>query len=284
MVEAPSTAFQLRVVPIDQVLPHEEVDPARVSRLVARLEQSQILFNPPIVSPSSQGLVLLDGATRTDAIRSLGLGHLVVQVVTNDQLQLGTWHHVVRGIPSPLLQELWEQNRCLQVHTETKNRPGPGTRTTTTEETPIPDVPLATIVFPGNVRLRLVPAAGVGWTTAMAEIVAIYRDDPAVISRTRETDPTKVQNQFPDMGALVQFSALSWSDVLEAAISSVRLPAGITRFVIPGRVLRVGFPLSVLGSDLALEQKQKELDSLIDERAKTGRVRHYTEPVYILDD
>ncbi len=86
------------------------------------------------------------------------------------------------------------------------------------------------------------------------------------------------------MAALVSFSHLSLDEVTAAAEGGDRLPAGITRFVIPGRVLRLGVPLRLLADDIPLDEKQAELDRLVEDRARNGRIRHYTEPVFVLDE
>ena len=92
----------LRVVPLDQCLLHEDVDGARVSRLQARLAADGLLRNPPILGRHDglDQLIVLDGATRTTALRALGKRHVVAQVVDYDDeaIQLHTWSHVLTGL------------------------------------------------------------------------------------------------------------------------------------------------------------------------------------------
>jgi hypothetical protein len=42
--------------------------------------------------------------------------------------------------------------------------------------------------------------------------------------------------------------------------------------------------LDLLRSDQTAEKKQSALDSMLEQRARDGRVRRYEEPIYILDD
>ncbi len=49
-------------------------------------------------------------------------------------------------------------------------------------------------------------------------------------------------------------------------------------------MLHLGISVSLLGADLPTEEKQAVLDRLLEERARDGRIRHYTEPVFILDE
>jgi hypothetical protein len=62
------------------------------------------------------------------------------------------------------------------------------------------------------------------------------------------------------------------------------LPAGITRFLIPERALRINIDLSLLHSDRTQEEKQRSLEDLLVQRANDGRIRRYEEAVFILDD
>ncbi|HZD21855.1 MAG TPA: hypothetical protein VE569_00390, partial [Acidimicrobiia bacterium] len=84
--------------------------------------------------------------------------------------------------------------------------------------------------------------------------------------------------------ALVEFPALTIEDVMDAAIGDDLLPAGVTRFLVPERALRLNVPISMLDGPGDIASKQSALDQLLAERARTGRIRRYAEPVFILDD
>src|SRR5262245_57961640 len=92
----------IRVVPIDNCLLHEQTDDARVARLAARLQADAVLRNPPVVGRHDgvDELIVLDGATRVTASRRLGLAYIVAQVVDYDDeaIQLHTWSHVLSGL------------------------------------------------------------------------------------------------------------------------------------------------------------------------------------------
>ena len=73
---------KIRVVPLETLRPHEEVDPLRVDRLATRIEAEGAMVNPVVCTQDLNGnLVLLDGATRTEALRRLDLTYGVVQLV-----------------------------------------------------------------------------------------------------------------------------------------------------------------------------------------------------------
>jgi hypothetical protein len=71
---------------------------------------------------------------------------------------------------------------------------------------------------------------------------------------------------------------------MKAAVSEDLLPAGVTRFLVSERALRLNMPIDLLAVDNGIEAKQVALDELIEERAREGRVRRYEETVFILDE
>jgi hypothetical protein len=83
---------------------------------------------------------------------------------------------------------------------------------------------------------------------------------------------------------VVEFPTLSLDDVMKAAVSEDLLPAGVTRFLVSERALRLNMPIDLLAVDNGIEAKQVALDELIEERAREGRVRRYEETVFILDE
>ena len=95
----------LRVVPVDALIPHERHDQERSGPLVRRLREQGVLRNPPIVTPlppDEARYVVLDGANRGTAAREAGLPHIVVQVVRyqDSGIRLTTWHHALAALPS----------------------------------------------------------------------------------------------------------------------------------------------------------------------------------------
>ncbi|MEM7345707.1 MAG: NAD(P)-dependent oxidoreductase, partial [Chloroflexota bacterium] len=103
------TPLSLRVVPLDKVCPHERTDPRRVERLANRLAKDGVLSNPPIVVETEDHYVVLDGATRTTALKTLDYPHAIVQVITNrEELGLHTWFHAIRQTEVKKVMELFK--------------------------------------------------------------------------------------------------------------------------------------------------------------------------------
>jgi len=255
-------APDLRVVPIEQIRQHEKIDPLRVERLRRRIEIDRVQLNPMVCAEASSGeLVLLDGATRTSALREMGLRHAVVQIVQPNQIELETWHHVVRDCPPE----------------ETLSRIANCSGISVVENTGPPLIHLN-----DERRFSVVPM-DTSPNEALNALVDTYIGKWNV-SRVADPGADSVAWRFPDWSMIVKFPVLSTEDVVHAAVENDYLPAGITRFVIEGRALRLNVQLALLETSLTQAEKQEQLDVLLEERAHAGRIRRYEETVYVLDD
>lgn len=269
------TVLPLRIVPSDRVFPHEHFDQKRVDRLVRRLEGDGLLSNPPIVMETDSGYMVLDGATRATAMRQLGLPHMIVQVITpGDDLTLKTWYHVIRQInKAELLRILGRLDDIVLA----ESRP----------ETVMQDLfdygGLCYLHFPDGQVLRVHAAPGANRLAALNHLTNTYID-AAYVSRTLNRDIISLQHDYDDMTALVVFPEYTVEQVLQVAASGRLFPAGITRFIIPGRVLRINADLSMLRSDKTLREKNRWLHDLLLEKQNRGGIRYYAEPVYLLDE
>lgn len=83
---------------------------------------------------------------------------------------------------------------------------------------------------------------------------------------------------------MIEFPILSLDDVMKAALTDDLLPAGVTRFLVNERALRLNVSLDLLSSEGSTADKQLALAELIAERTRNGRVRRYEETVFILDE
>ncbi|MDQ4076549.1 MAG: ParB N-terminal domain-containing protein, partial [Chloroflexota bacterium] len=272
-----AATLSLQVVPIDQVIPHEATDPKRVARLAAAVEKDGLLVNPPVVAEHQERYVVLDGATRTAACKQLGLPHLVVQLTdpNSKDVSLHTWYHVVSGTsPDELLEEL----KLI-----------PGLKLTEIPATDVHDAlrereALASIALSDGRFFHVeVTSNEYNWLDVLNQMVERYTLWGKV-SRTLTNDLDQLKSTYTDMVALVVFPQFQPEDALEAAVQGRTLPQGITRFIIPGRVLRLNVPLDILASDDTLAAKRRWLDQFIHDKLNRQRVRYYQEPVILLED
>ena len=183
---------RLRVVPLENIRPHEEVDPLRVDRLATRIEAEGMVVNPVVCTEDHDGnVVLLDGATRTESLKRLDLTYGVVQLVDPNDVHLETWHHVVRDVaPGEVVASVESNPELTLVDNE-----GPPRITT-------PDGQVSTVY-----------GEGVSHYSALAALVASYVGKWRV---NRVIDPSldNVAWRYPDWAALIEFPALTINDVI----------------------------------------------------------------------
>ena len=275
--EGVAATLSLQIVPTERIFPHEAHDQKRVNNLADAIKNDRMLANPPIVAHTGGKYVVLDGATRTTAFKQMGIPHLVVQVMDTDssQVNLSTWNHLIRGSsPEELINEL----KTIE-----------GLRLTKATESELEGVfeKESTVAYfmlsDGTFWLAELDGEEFERIEVLNKVVAHYTDWGHV-ARTVETNLESLRLRYPKMAALGVFPTFTPSDVVQAGTSRKLLPAGLTRFIITGRVLRLNIPLEVLESRQPLIAKRRWLDQFIEEKLARQRVRYYHEPVVLLED
>jgi phosphoglycerate dehydrogenase-like enzyme len=266
----------LRVVALDRVICHEDVDPRRVEKLASRIAADGSLRNPPIVTEVGDIYLVLDGASRTTAFRHLEFEHIIVQVTSPEEgLELAAWYHVILQITAPDLIRLLDE---LPVVTLKPAEPGRA------DEVMFEYGGLCQVKTVDGDDYVVYAAPGANRLDALNQLTNAYIK-AAVVHRTLRDDLISLQHEYPDMAALVLFPEYSVSQVIQATVSGERkFPAGITRFLVPGRVMRLNADLAQLKSKGSLTEKNRWLHDLLVEKQIEGRIRYYGEPVYLLDD
>ena len=275
----------LQVVPLDQVIPHERYHGPRVADLAARLAADGRLINPPLAVAHRGKYIILDGATRLTAFRYLNYPHIILQLVDilRQQVELHTWYHVVRGGTVAGLLDLLAGVEGLHLVPQAADE--------LLSAGLAPSSPGALFTADGrSFRLDTVAdypypavAARRDWLDVLTRTVDAYGAWGGV-DRTISTDMELLTRQYPDLVALVVFPRLTPAMILDWAAQGRMVPAGITRFVVPGRILRLNAPLAPLAAPGDLEEKRQWLDALVREKLVGRQVRYYEEPVVLLDE
>ncbi len=264
----------LRIVPAESVHLHEDADPQRVAALVTHLEADGVLRNPPIAAAvPGGGVVILDGANRTSALRHLDLPFHLVQVVdyASAEVRLDVWHHLLREDGEALVRLLQEAT-LLDLPDQERLQHG------------LRDGRLACgLVTPHSVLgVRSAPPLPAR-LTALRSVVGAYNGRVSIY-RVLTTDEETLREEYDRIGVLVVFPRFSKEEILALAALPVKLPTGITRHVIPDRALRVNLPLDLLRTPGDLAGKNTALHELIHARLLAHRVRVYPEPTVLFDD
>jgi len=274
--QSAGAALSLQVVALEAVVPHEHFDAARAADLAARLATESVLVNPPVTAEADGRFVVLDGATRTKAFQQLGYPHIVVQIVRSDDpnLRLHTWYHAVSGMPQPAMLALL--GGVSAVHIE-------AVASSAMQAALDNRAALCNLIGADGQGYLVRAAAGYSGLQALNALVAAYSAAGAV-TRTLNTHMDSLRSTVPGMALLVVFPQFKVAEVLHAALSGDLLPAGITRFVIPGRILRLNADLAMLKSNVELAHKRAWLEQMVAEKLARRNVRFYQEPVTLLDE
>jgi len=244
-------APDLRVVPLDTIWVHENLDPLRFVALRDVIGQQRILANPVVVSsvtpaaPGKPRFVHLDGANRLAALRALGCTQVVVQVVDlyqPQQVQLSTWAH---RTCVDLIDFFGHLQRLPEVDIQPLRQAGEAMQDTA-----------AAFIFckQGTYQLSLRRPTVVNRVAALQAVVALYcrcieryklplLPEPQVVARHLATGTPDEPHHV-----LLTFVPLRVEDFLALASQGIPVPPGVTRFVLHGgRALGLNVPLSILG-------------------------------------
>ena len=274
----PSGGFpDLRIVPVADLLLHERVDLERVTRLIDRLSADGILKNPPIVAslPGSDRFLLLDGANRVSAIQNLDIAHLIVQVepFENENLEIRHWNHVVRDIEA---RELLRLAREIPGVTVREGRPEDSTKE---------EGFLASVTTGEDRSLHLFARGSLAERVEhLHAVVDVYYRGEARMDRVNHADVAALKQHHPHFGALVSFPDFAKAEVRAVAEGGHLLPSGVTRILVPRRVLGFNLRLPLLKSNLPLEEKRRWLAEEMRHKVAEHKVRYYQEPTFVFDD
>lgn len=268
--------FSLRVVPLNLILPHENYDPQRVGGLVEHLRVAESLVNPPVVIPSGKFYVVLDGATRIEAFKRLEFPFIVVQIVSaeTEGFALHAWHHAICDTNVETFMATLESASEYHLVRTTSEMP---------ESNFDSGQAICTVIVPNDSSFFVYPTQGTHPLVAL-NTLATDRIRVGTIVRTLNTDLSSISSEVPDVAVVVLFPQFTLEDVLKAAVERILLPAGITRFVIPWRVLRLCVDLQRLRKDEPSARKNVWLNQAISDRLASRSVRYYQEPVVVLND
>jgi hypothetical protein len=269
----------LKIVPVADLLLHEQHDSQRSAPLAARLAAEGMLKNPPIVAPinGDNRYVVLDGANRVTALDTLGVPHIIVQSIDyeNPDLVLDTWYHLVSGFPRVEFSQAIRDLEGVDLEpTDLTHARAELARREALAYIVYPDDGVFTMCADGDLHQR---------AKYLNEIVDIYKSRGRIY-RANTDRVDQLTPYYDNVTVLVVFPRYQPAEIIELARFGARLPAGITRHVIPHRALRINFPLAVLQSDQSLAEKNVWLNNWLKEKIAHKEVRFYQESTVLFDE
>jgi hypothetical protein len=269
----------LRMLPAEKLIPHEDCDPRRVVRLSQRLRAEGILKNPPVVAaiPERDQFVVLDGANRALAFVNLGISHIVAQLVSYQGfgVELDTWYHVVAGMDIAEFESALTRVTGLHLQDSSLDEARLALKN---------HQAAAYIIRADGVRIVSNTTNSLKHDTRLLNgLVSAYRGK-ANIYRASNDIWEKQEPYYPDITALVIFPRLSPEDIIQAAQSGEVIPTGITRHIIPHRALNINIPLEILAADWSQERKDEWLQEWLMERMAANAIRFYSESTFSFNE
>jgi hypothetical protein len=269
----------LRILPIESVILHEDHDLQRSLPLVEKLRAHGIIRNPPIVMPLNDGTdryMVLDGANRVTSLQEMEFPHIVAQVVQPDDqyVNLQTWNHVVSGMSARTLMASLRKVKGIEL-----------VKINTSRSLDAPKyLPMQVRFANGNFYIiKETPSDLATHIQTLHSIVDTYKTR-ASLDRTSQTLIDTFKKVYSDLTALFIYPSFKIKTVLKLAGQNIVLPTGITRFTVSPRALHLNYPLHELSSGKPITYKEEYLNHWIQQRVKKKGVRLYSEATFLFDE
>jgi len=269
----------LRILPLENLILHEDHDNQRTLPLVEKLRAAGIMRNPPIVMPLMDGsnrYMVLDGANRVTSLREMEFPHIVAQVVEadNPNVNLQTWNHVTWGMSTKSLVSRLRKIKEIEL-----------VKIKTHKSLDAPKYVPVQLRLPDGCLyiMQETPSDLPTHISTLHKIVNSYKTH-ASLDRTSQTLIDTFKAIYADLTALIIFPNFKIKTVLKLAAQQVMLPTGITRFTVSPRALHLNYPLHELSSGKPVAYKQAYLTEWIENRVKKKGVRLYSEATFLFDE
>jgi hypothetical protein len=278
----------LRVISLGGLIFHEDPDEERLLNLVNRLGSEGILKNPPIVATADKGdrFIILDGANRVTALSKLKYEHIPVQVVQphDPLLEIRCWHHAIEKFDKDYFLKNISKMAAIklkEIAVEEAVRNGDDTEINPRHAQ---DGYLCQLTFAdGQTYAAYNGGELLEQLTHLKKITDLYLHT-SLYDRVSYTNPEHLRSNYPEFRTLVTFRRFGIHEVEQIVLAGQKLPAGITRVLLPKRALGINIRLEFLKSELTLEEKNHWLAEMIHKMVLSKSIRFYQEPTFRFDE
>ena len=266
---------------INELLLHEDENVERTAKLQERIRADGFLRNPVIVAkaagPSQLHYLLLDGVHRISALRNLGCRDVVAQLIdySSEGVKVEVWHQLIRGAdPADLLMSLKRFFGKTLIQS--------------------PEAEANELRSKGQLLMHLLLKKGQSYvilqqsdlhsTTAKIREFLQILTSLGEVHRVHEDEAKPLLKSSPGATGTLFIQPLSKQQIIEISLSETKLPAGITRHIIPCRALGIAVDLALLRVELAKLDKSKLIKLIVNQRIDDERVRFYAEPSFVFNE
>ena len=250
-----SVVSSLKLLPIDLLDLHEDYEPSRLEKTISSIEKDQFLRHPILATRLMNGRYLvLDGVHRFTSLKKIGCTKVPIQEVTEEEFTFSAWHHFVESGPwysellfnsnLPWVKDKKEGSLFVEMITGKDERH---------------------FLYKDDIASHFLES----WHT----VVSSYTKYHAVTRVPQETEFTR-----PTNGVLIKYGALDYDLIARYVLDGKKLPAGVTRFQVSGRLLNLQVPLTLLKEH---NRAESEWDELLHKTKQS--LRCYVEKVYLCE-
>jgi hypothetical protein len=285
--------FELRFVHLEDLVFHEICDFKRTQKLAEEIKKDGHLKNPVLVGfintedieksgkPNHgrvEKLLVLDGVNRVSALRLLNIPDVLIQMVDykDERVKLSSWNHLIFDAQKEeIVKKIKELN--LEVSLCPFNwRKEALNHQSTISYFLFRDMN-GLVVNNGSVA----PEEKV---KSLCGLLALYNGRSEICYLDSDNHLPSVFEHFKNSSAINLIPQFDKKEILDLYRKGIFLPFGITRFIIPHRILGLEVSCSVLSAETPLSEKNLFLRELLSYRIKTRKAKFYQESVTLFNE
>ncbi|MEM5782422.1 MAG: ParB N-terminal domain-containing protein [Candidatus Aenigmatarchaeota archaeon] len=267
----------IKFIPIEKLILHEMDDPERTKRIEMKIRADGFLKNPVMVGKirhNGNKLLLLDGVHRINALKRLGCRDVLAQVIDykSKDVKVFTWNHLIKGFD---MQDILNSIGNTTVEKIDRKK----------AEVLLKKKKIVGYFLLKNEDVFMIKCDDdlITRTLKLKDIVDTYKGSWEIYRITR-SEISFFLREGNDSTAILFIPPYNKREIVELAFKEIKLPAGVTRHIIPNRVLGLNIDLALLKVDISIKTKNKILKEIIKERIANKRTRFYPESVFVFDE
>jgi hypothetical protein len=272
---------EIDVLSISELMLHENESVERTAKLQERIRADGFLRNPVIVAKvlhsSRLHYLLLDGIHRISALKNLGCRDVVAQLIdySSEGVKVEVWHQLIRGVDpvnlSKSLKRVFGKTLTKKPEAEAN-------------ELRNKDLILMHLLLKNGQSYIIERQSNLQSTTAKIREFVKILTSLGEVHRVHEDEAKSVLKSSSAATGILFIQPLSKQHIIEIALSETKLPAGITRHIIPCRALGIAVDLALLRAELSTVEKSKLIRLVVNQRIEDERVRFYAEPTFVFNE
>jgi len=282
--------FELKFVHLEDLLFHETCDFKRTQKLAEEIKRDGHLKNPVIVGSIKDGdgeksndekaekLLVLDGVNRVSALKLLNIRDVLIQIVDYEdkKVRLSFWNHLIFDAQKEeIIKKVKDLNLEVSFCPFNWRKEALG-HPKTISYFVFRDMN-GFVVNDGN----FAPEDRV---KKLYRLIATYNGRSEICYLDSENHLFSVFEHLKNSSAINLISGFTKKDILDLVKKGILLPFGVTRFIVPQRVLGLEVSCSVLSAHAPLSEKNLFLNELLAYRIKTKKAKFYQESVTLFNE